>query len=66
METYALRSVSWIQGLGHSLWDEGQGSLKCGDRPLEMRRSEVMGDLHKPSSFTPLPRARVHKMAVLP
>ena len=31
-ETYALRSVSLIQGLGQNLWGEGQGGPKCEER----------------------------------
>lgn len=42
-----LTSVALIQGLGHNLWEEGQGGLKCGDRSLEVRRGEVIGNLRK-------------------
>lgn len=39
-----LRSVSQLQGWGHSLQDEEQGDLECGDRGLEVR-SQASDDL---------------------
>lgn len=44
---------------------KGQGGLKCGDRWLEVRKSEIIEDLCKCGQASWLFIGHVHKMVVL-